>query len=888
MFTFVLSSGIGGGGDFFDQVGRFFGGSRSPHVATIDGKKVYAEELSIVQRKRQIANEYMSQASGRVASNILRRITQLAEKDIVLKQLAENIIRDRYMFYAMMAQFGVSEDQALRRHLSLLDLYVDRANNDKKQDVADALKSLQNLLRHDMTQVNRMDGEMYFGGTIRTGEGIVDFLTWLSVADKRGIKLTDETVRKLIVQETLGELTDEDAVAIEKAVIGRRQLGPKFLMEAFADEFRVWIAQTALIGQSSARSNIPSFSTPYELKKDYTDKRTAVRVNLLSLNVDDYLAKVTDKPTETEIKALYDKYKNIEWQPTSETPGFKEPKRVKLEYVSGKAGSAIFRKAGAEQAKQDAIATATLPFAIGVPPLGGVIAPLGGLTAAIHKIPELPETKFKTEYEYYTSRQRSVPWSDEQFYGFRIHDTSVVHPHVYASTIASAFGSFGTGAPTLTPAMTFVGQAAVQEVRDRIRIGLSGFAGGSANLWAVAGLPDGAITPPLALNVVRSQLSETIDNDLARAAFEREMRKFSDELTKRSKDLKKPDPKKPATPDPVAKDAKKPDAKDVDPKKALQDYIAETVKKLSLQRGGSAELRDRFSLIQDAGIKSLADIYNKEMKKEDPKGYRFAPEFFSDTQNGGSELFAPKWYDAQQRWFSPGPGALTGMDEELFVVWKVEETDAKVRTLEQARADIEMAWKRAKARELAKAAADETAKKFQKLVEDKKLKDFAALQAEFKDFAAANKFKAIELEPLPLFTMQLAVMPGSPTQYQRGTVSREAVPDATQDFATKLTDMRKKPLGESIVLHDSPKSQFYVAILLGIDGGSDFDFRQAYAKAAPSALSPGDSLLMGYDIEQRVMFRRDFIKQLRKDARVETVAEELKKYDDTRAGGGDE
>jgi hypothetical protein len=36
------------------------------------------------------------------------------------------------------------------------------------------------------------------------------------------------------------------------------------------------------------------------------------------------------------------------------------------------------------------------------------------------------------------------------------------------------------------------------------------------------------------------------------------------------------------------------------------------------------------------------------------------------------------------------------------------------------------------------------------------------------------------------------------------------------------------------------------------------------------------------------MFRRDFIKQLRKDARVETVAEELKKYDDTRAGGGDE
>src|SRR5438093_790858 len=62
MFIFVLSSGLGGRGDFLGSLGMGSGRGRgATDVATLDGKKIDAQDLQTVRERRLIANTYMRQ-----------------------------------------------------------------------------------------------------------------------------------------------------------------------------------------------------------------------------------------------------------------------------------------------------------------------------------------------------------------------------------------------------------------------------------------------------------------------------------------------------------------------------------------------------------------------------------------------------------------------------------------------------------------------------------------------------------------------------------------------------------------------------------------------------------------------------------------------------------
>src|SRR5688572_7025886 len=76
MFMFVLSSGLGGGADFFDWLPRVIGSrARSGDVlATIDGSKVYESDLQRIQTKRTLANQYMSAAAVQARENLRRYV----------------------------------------------------------------------------------------------------------------------------------------------------------------------------------------------------------------------------------------------------------------------------------------------------------------------------------------------------------------------------------------------------------------------------------------------------------------------------------------------------------------------------------------------------------------------------------------------------------------------------------------------------------------------------------------------------------------------------------------------------------------------------------------------------------------------------------------------
>src|SRR5262249_2385030 len=86
MLTFVLSSGIGQGGDFFDQVASIFGGGRrgrpgADEVAQLNGKKVMTADLQRLKAQRNLANNYItlavSKAQQTVAAQLERDVAKL-------------------------------------------------------------------------------------------------------------------------------------------------------------------------------------------------------------------------------------------------------------------------------------------------------------------------------------------------------------------------------------------------------------------------------------------------------------------------------------------------------------------------------------------------------------------------------------------------------------------------------------------------------------------------------------------------------------------------------------------------------------------------------------------------------------------------------------------
>src|SRR5947209_16520318 len=73
MFMFVLSFGQG---DFFSSVPKWLGSTRHSGelIAVVDGSKVYESDLSRLNTRRQLANQYMAAASTRAAENLRKAV----------------------------------------------------------------------------------------------------------------------------------------------------------------------------------------------------------------------------------------------------------------------------------------------------------------------------------------------------------------------------------------------------------------------------------------------------------------------------------------------------------------------------------------------------------------------------------------------------------------------------------------------------------------------------------------------------------------------------------------------------------------------------------------------------------------------------------------------
>jgi hypothetical protein len=861
MLTFVMSSGLGGKSDFLTNPPNWIPWSdRYPEAARIDGHKINTKQLQDVKLQRQMAEMYIRQAIFTVQKNVIlemeRRLKDFdINKDAMLvRDLGEMVSAkklslqygDRAWSFAGMQSrgFQLPPDQIVNYYINVLAANIQRLEKDKRTDDAELLTRFRKVLQQDYVRMTQSRGDLYFGGSVRTGDDLLNFLVWRWAADKRDIQLSDDTVKTLLKDETLNQLSNDDAADIEKQMQSRfKNFKSDTLMEALKDEFRVRIAQAALLGQSNTRDNVPAYVTPYEFWTYFDDVRTGIRVGMLPVKVEDYVSKVTAQPSEGELKELFDKYKKDEPAPFSENPGFKDPKRIKLEWVSSKADTPYFRKLGIEEGKKETINSAARIAGISLAPAGGLMPSLGGVMSVTYRLPDLPEFRLETEYRNYQSRDRILSWIDSALFFFGVHEYSVVHPHIVAATLADVLANRATGGSVISPYLTLVNQSVAQEIRERIRLGMAPLAGVGAGPLAVMDYP-AAIPQGLPLAAVRGQLLEQVNNELTREKFAEEMKKFQDELEKRSKDLK--------------------DVKKRGSKEELEKYIAEFVKSHELTKGASAKLDDQYSIVDDPGLKPLRDKYfeNPLVAKNDPRGLRFGLDYFTDPTGFRGRpmgLYQPSWFEFRE------PSRFSTNDDVYYLTWKTEEVDAKVRTFDKARDDVEKAWRWQRARDLAKQAAEQW---------EAKARETKGNLAALKDLAAQSKVDLMELGPMAKENLQPQLNPLQPPQYGRYQIPRDKI-NYPGDMVDKLLDLRTKDLGATVVVSDIPKANFYVTTLTGRDHPTQEEFRQVYSRS-----QNGDVLLSELEMTRRIDFRKELMDQLRADAKVTVVAEELKRFNE--------
>lgn len=832
MFMFTLSFGQG---DFFSWLPKWLGTKRGGGelLATIDGAKVRESEVDEVNRRRVLANQYMAraaqssitaleryvkEATPRVSAENRQTLTAATQLNQMLPMLAQ---RGGRLTPEMLAQF----EQFLRINETLGRLRaITTAKNPKGED-RDVAQAAIYLIT---TTINLLSspGGLYFGNQPNANtQDRLDFLLWLKKADKLGVTFVDADTDELVNHEFHRKVNPDDLrLAIEDL---RKKPGftVETLKSALADEFRVRAAQAAVMGQGfslSANGGV-GFAAPYDYFRFYQDQCATARFGVVSVPAENYLAKAAalPAPSEQELRDLFTKAKSVEPNPFNPVIGLKEPRRLKLDWLEV-TGTEPFYKSAAEDALKKLTAAGRVS--------GLLIAPVPGVGATALVVGAAPlatgDPVLAAAYANYRTRATEKMTGDyldraaNRWSTVYVADASIVRPQNLAAAVGAAFGSQFTGGSLLSAPLALEQSAAVYDRQERAK-GLatlltpSLFAAdriGAAGVFFAARLPQ-----PLPLAVVRPQLEADVAKGLAKQVTTADLKKFAEELEKLG----------------------------AKPEKAeATAFAAKFAKDRGLKSGGSTRFDDQFSMGDDPGLAPLKDklagphgAFGSSLQF----GRRF---FFADDRNGPpvatTKMFAPEPYPIKDlsAWFGSDP---------VFMVWRSAEQPAETpRDFNTAgvKAKAEAAWRRMKAREFAKQAAEELAKKTEKLGDSfsvvyPKLSDIhLGFMNSFPKGDDQARVRYFEIDRVAPLVAEPSLMPG-----RSGAVApfdlkpSHNVPYPSPKMSDELVKAKDQPVSTTLVLRDAPEDNFYVAVLLNRESLSPRDFEAIYPTSASGDLA---------------------------------------------------
>lgn len=866
MFTFVLSSGLSGGADFFDWFPRWLGskGKRGDAVATIDGSRVYQRDVDALRRQRMMAGRYMQAAAVESLGGLRRSLRDLAGKGTPeLAGLYQSVLAspEPNQFLAFLPGYIRSNAKA-------------NAADKEAADVLDAMTGVYMALNLD-----RAAGTYFAGVPNRTGRDAIEFMLWDKKAKDLGVGYTDDDVRALVDAEFRGQFQGE-AEVVQRL---RKDL-PGFTLDAclkaLAAEFRVRTARTALLGTidggrgDRTRAAGPLFAPAYDLFDFYRDKTSPTRYEVLAVPAAAFTAAVPGVPTDDELRRLFEERKDAEPDPAKEEPGFREPRKVKVEWASATGEEPYYQakaRAALEAAEQYGTSAVVRGLLVPTPGVGAAWAVEAAAPAALTE--PLVYARYKSEADRHRT-MTAYRWGGVSSLVLPqdLLDTSVVQPKV----LAAAAG--GLGSPLSTTSLAYTAAVAAEQ-RGRVKAGLPLVLAGVPGIGQLARVVGAeaeyraALPDPLPIGALKPALVKELAEAKARELALADLRSLKDEVAKITNNGK-------------AKN-KEGEAK---------AYVAQFVKDRGLKSGASADLQSEWTIGDDPGLAPLKAVLEKgaglgphgALPVAFGKRFFYAEDPMTGARTAATGTYRPELYPERPE------GGLRA--DPMFVAWRTEEKPAESpKSFTAARDKVVAAWKRLKARDLAKAEAERIAAEVTGSPDTsagqiaQRLKDIQAqLRAKAgpdpKAQEAVKQFPVLEVGEFqvgPDLTMGGA---GSTLRPFRLTPSAD-LPYPTPELQKALLEKRAEPVKTVFVLPDAPKDTYYVAVLADRRERSPLEFQSAMFLGGLGGLGgQGGGLKEGVTLA----FRQDAARKaqesvlalLKKEYRYEETPEQKKKLEE--------
>jgi hypothetical protein len=801
MIMFTLSFGQG---DFFTTIQNYVGTKtrKGETLALIDGSKFTESELAEINRRRELANVYMSNLQFRALQN-----TQQYVRDGLSRVSGEKkqTIQGALDSIGMLQQLGGNPQflQFVVQRMQQVSMQLDGILADKNSpkqtdlDMAQSAKTLLLMVQRQMFSNPRL----YFDNQPNTtSREQVEFALWQRKADKLGIYLSDVDVAQLILSEFNSRIDNKDLAEAEQPLKGRGTVyKPSELRAALAEEFRVRAAQLVVLGQGLLRAGDNSFQPPYDYFNYFKQQTSPAHYGFISLPAEAFISQVTATPTESQLQKLFNEARNIEPNPADTRPALREPRRLKLEWIETRGDEPFYKNLSTSLLPQVELQS-RLAFAVGLP-LGfptiastiSALAPLGESDLAL-------QAKYRT-YKSNHESMVSSNWFSTPFLGAKPLDTDIVRTQQMASLVVSFANSGVTFSGPFGPAALLVGEAYHNSRKARAltipAITLAPVLPGSfaPSILTTLASQSRAIEP-LPLSAVRATLTEETQTELAKKTAESDIKKFGEEILKLG-----------------AKDDKK----------EVKDYIAKTVKERGWKLGQSTDFRDMYTIDNDPGLIPLKDKFMELVLQASRPGVSpYAPpgtfgRFFFEEPAGERGRSKPSEGLYKIDRFP------TGSTLPSFQVWRSEEQPGE--TLKDirnpiVRAKVEQLWKKLEARKLAKQAAEDLAKQTGSLG-----KSFIEIEMKLRDKSAelASKFNAAGPRPqyfemtnvAPLVAPEFAALSAGDNGLNPFQMSASAnITYPNQKMLKALLDTKDKALSTSTVLVDTPEDTYYVAVLM--------------------------------------------------------------------------
>jgi peptidyl-prolyl cis-trans isomerase D len=229
--------------------------------------------------------------------------------------------------FAMLAMFGFVVSDSLPKLLS--SNYVGRDQRVVTLYGKTIYQSDLNEMAQQRTNANQFISwlspyQAYFGG-LRTRD-LVDALILQHEADRLGMPAGPELGREFLkefLRQNTGRQMSRDLFEGVLSRFNNRVSGEQVLAD---------IANQVRLGRVRELVGLPMVS-PYDVFRAYRDEKERISAQLVEIPVAKYLAQVSE-PSQEELRAYYEKYKDELPDAARETPGFKVPRQVRVEILS--------------------------------------------------------------------------------------------------------------------------------------------------------------------------------------------------------------------------------------------------------------------------------------------------------------------------------------------------------------------------------------------------------------------------------------------------------------------------------------------------------------------------------------------------------------------------